>query len=229
LLCSTDAMRHSALPLVDALADEARRIGASAQTDGLRAQVAFVRALADEIGRHHPSQHRVVALHDQLGEELSRLVELVPTLGARECAVSGVQPVDVLVVDDDDEGLRATAAVVRELGLPVRTARSGEEAVREYERRPAAVVLTDWNMPGMTGLELCQVLKDRDPQAYVILLTAHDVAEGARHGVDDFLRKPVEISELEVRLRAAAKLVQAMRTVALVARHLQRAGQELDA
>ncbi len=225
-------MSHSALPLVDAIAEEAARMGAAASNDGIRAQAAFVRALADELGRHHPSERRIAALHDQLGEELSRLVDLVPSLSEREATWEAIQPVDVLVVDDDQASLDATAAAVRELGLPVRTAASALEAIREYERKPAAVVLTDWSMPTMTGLDLCSALKDLDSQAYVILLTAHDEArflEGARHGIDDFLSKPIDIGELAVRLRAAAKLVRAMRTVAVVTRHLRARAERLEA
>jgi CheY-like chemotaxis protein len=223
---------HSAVPLADAIAEEARRMGATASSDGVRAQAAFVRALADELGHYHPSERRVAALHDQLGEELSRLVELVPSLGPQDSAGETVQPVDVLVVDDDDGALRATAAAVRELGLGVRTARSGEEALHEFQRKPAAVVLSDWSMPGMTGLDLCAILKGLDPQTYLILMTGHDdpgLREGARHGVDDFLRKPIDLDELAVRLRAGAKLVQAMRTVALVTRHLKAHDSKLEA
>jgi len=58
---------QSTLSLVDALAEEASRVGASSGDDALRSQAAFVRALVDEVGRRHPSDHRMADLHGQLG------------------------------------------------------------------------------------------------------------------------------------------------------------------
>jgi CheY-like chemotaxis protein len=219
-------MPHSTLPLVDALESEARRLGLSVSNDGLRAQLAYVRALADELGRYHPAEARVAGLHDQLSGELTRLVGLVSEAGMR--SRGDPRRIDVLVVDDDPEQLRATAAVVRDLGFPVRTASSGKSAFMEFEREPAAVILSDWSMPGMSGLDLCRTLKQLDPQVYAVLLTAHDEArdlDEARHSVDDFLVKPVDVADIETRLRAAAKLVEAIRAVALVAEHLRAGGE----
>lgn len=215
---NVDAMRtRSTLTLVDSIAEDATHIGLASSDDGLRAQAALVRALVDELGHHHPSETRIAALHAQLAEELGRLAELVPDGdeggGPRE--VDG--PIDVLVVEDDESALRATASLARELGFPCRTAASGEAALAEYDARPAAIVLSDWNMPEMSGLDLCRTIKHRDPHAYFILVTAfHDEAhlhEGVRRGVDDFLPKPVDIDELASRLRAAAHLVRAVRTL----------------
>jgi CheY-like chemotaxis protein len=218
-------MPPSTLPLVDAIEREARRLGLSVSNDGIRAQLAYVRTIADELGRYHPAEARVAGLHEQLSGELTRLVGLVAGPGVR----SSGEPrrIDVLVVDDDPEQLRAMAAVVKELGFPVRTTNGGKGAIAEFEREPAAVVLCDWNMPGMTGFDLCRTLKERDPQVYAILLTAHDEArdlDEARQSVDDFLFKPVDIADIEIRLRAAARLVEAIRSVALVAEHLRRGG-----
>jgi CheY-like chemotaxis protein len=206
---------ESALTLVDALAEAAGRIGASAPDDALRSQAAFVRALVDEVGRHHPADQRVTDLHEQLGEELSRLAQLAPGGPSATDRAGGDQPVDVLVVDDDDGALKAEATVVRELGYPCRAVTSAEEALREYKERPAAIVLSDWSMPGQSGLELCAALKGLDPHVYFILTTAFEMAkehEGVK-GVDYFLPKPVDLDELSIRLRAADRLVRALRVV----------------
>jgi CheY-like chemotaxis protein len=220
------AMQHPTLPLVDTIEREARRLGLSVSNDGIRAQLAYVRAIADEIGRHHPAEARVPGLHDQLGGELTRLVALVSEAGVR---LDEARRVDVLVVDDDPHDLLATAAAVRELGFPVRTAGSGKEAIAEFEREPAAVILSDWNMPGDSGLDLCRTLKERDSRTYFILLTGHNEArdlEEARRTVDDYLTKPANMADMEARLRAGAKLVDAIRTVALVAEHLSAGGEQ---
>jgi DNA-binding response OmpR family regulator len=70
----------------------------------------------------------------------------------------------------------------------------------------------------MSGLDLCTVLKEHEPQPYVILASGfHENArllEGMRGGADDFLRKPFTVEELEVRLAAATRLLHAVRMVA---------------
>jgi CheY-like chemotaxis protein len=212
---------RSALTLIDAIAEETARIGVTASSNTVRAQAAFVRTLVDEVGRRHPSERSVAPLHTQLGEELSRLAELVQD-GHREAPAS--ERVEVLVVDDDEVALRAMASVVRELGHPCRTASDAEEALAEYERCPAGIVLSDWGLPGMSGLELCQALKLRNPHVYVVLVTAHDkvsLLEGVHGGVDDFLRKPVDVDELVLRLAAAERLIRAVHVVEQVRNVLQ--------
>ncbi len=204
---------QSALTLVEAIAQRAAALGVAARDEGLRAQAALVRALVDQVDFHHPSERRVAALHSQLGEELARFAELAS--GPPKHAPGAPEPLDVLVVDDDEATLRATAAILRELGHPCRSAASAQDAVREYELRPAEIVISDWNMPGMSGLDLCRTLKHRDPHAYVVLVTAfYDEArlmDGVRRGVDDFLPKPVDVDDLAERLAAAERLVRAVR------------------
>jgi CheY-like chemotaxis protein len=210
---------QSTLKLVDAIAEDAKRIGLATSDDGLRAQVALVRALVDELGHHDPSERRTAALHAQLAEELARLGELIPDGGMHE-GPDSVQPLDVLIVDDDESNLSAMAAVVREFGFACRTATSAGEGLREYERQPAAIVISDWNMAGMSGVDLCRALKRDDPHSYVILVTAFfdhahlaRLQDGASAGVDDFLPKPIDVDELEARLRAAERLVRAVRAL----------------
>ena len=127
------------------------------------------------------------------------------------------QPIDVLIVDDDDDTGRALEDAIQLLGYPARVARSGPEALAEHERRPAAIVLTDWSMPGMTGLELCVALKRLDPQPHVVMMTAFDerarLLDALRAGADEFIGKPLSLDELEVRLLAAARMVNAQRAL----------------
>jgi CheY-like chemotaxis protein len=220
---------RSALTIIDAIAEETTRIGVTASDSALRAQAAFVRALVDEVGRHHPSEASVAPLHAQLGDELSRLAALVER-GAWE--MPAVERVEVLIVDDDEVALRAMASVVHDLGHPCRTASDAEEALAEYERCPAGIVLSDWNLPGMSGLELCQALKQRNPHVYVVLVTAHDkvsLLEGVHGGVDDFLRKPVDVDELVLRLTAAERLVHAVHLVEHLKNRLQATSRRHDA
>ena len=203
---------QTVLRLVNTLARDTPHPGASSQA-------AFVRALVDEVERHHPGDSKVAPLREQLGDELAHLARLIErSVGAvPEGPAAEVRPVDVLVVDDEDHALRAAVSVLVDLGYPCRTARDAEEALVEFAREPAAIVLSDWCMPGMSGLELCAALKQRSPGVYVILTTGfHDNArllDGARGGADDFLRKPLDLDELEARLVSASRLIQALRSV----------------
>ena len=221
---------RSALTIVDAIAEETSRIGVTAVDNALRAQAAFVRAIVDEVGRYHPSDRSVAPLHAQLGEELSRLAQLVPGGGSREAPAN--ERVEVLIVDDDEMSLRAMSSIAHDLGHPCRTASNAEEALLEYERCPAGIVLSDWSMPGMSGLELCCELKHRNPHVYVVLVTAHEhvgVLQGVQGGVDDFLRKPVDVDELILRLAAAERLVHAVHVVERLKSRLQAASTRSEA
>ena len=208
---------QSALTLVEtAVARGTTHAGQPQPGDPLRAQAAFARALIDEVERLHPENRDRAPLREQLGEELARLAQLVKGAGGapppEEAAEA--QLVDVLVVDDDDDTRQAMVQGLESLGYPCRSARDAEEGLDEYDRRPAAIVLSDWCMPGMSGLELCAALKGREPRPYVILATAfHDNArllDGVRGGADDFLRKPIDLDELEARLFAGVRLLGAI-------------------
>ncbi|MBM3856060.1 MAG: response regulator, partial [Verrucomicrobia bacterium] len=80
---------------------------------------------------------------------------------------------------------------------------------------PARVVVSDWTMPGVDGLELCRRIRRRADAEYVyfILLTARDATkenqeEAADAGVDDFLTKPLDVPELWTRLRVAERILR---------------------
>jgi CheY-like chemotaxis protein len=220
------------LTLVDKVASDALRIGLAADHGGMRAQAARIRALADELVHRHPAEGRVVPLHAQLGKEIVRLAELIAGAKSFEAAQVAREPLDVLVVDDEPSSLRAVAAVVNDLGYAVRAANSAEAAMREFRARFAALVVSDWNMPGQSGLDLCRMLKEHDPRTYVILLTAFPEEalrmEGLRQGVDDFLAKPVDLDELSRRLEAAEGLVRAVRFLGEVGQGVRAGGLQPD-
>jgi diguanylate cyclase (GGDEF)-like protein len=90
----------------------------------------------------------------------------------------------------------------------------GVEALEilQQEHAPALAIL-DWMMPGMTGLEVCRRLRQRsrEPYTYILLLTSksqkEDLIEGMEAGADDYITKPFDQHELQVRLRAGTRLV----------------------
>lgn len=218
---------RSVLTYADALADSVRRtVPPPPESAEVSSQAAFVRALVDEVERSHPADRLVVSLREQLGDELTRLAGMLDPASVRDGA-DAEEPIDVLVVDDEEDALRAATAVLRALGYPCRVARSGEEALAAYREKPAAIVLSDWCMPGMSGVELCRALRATTPEPYVILASAFQdnarLLEGASGGADDFLRKPLQLDELEVRLCAASHLIRALRMVARVEGRLHAA------
>ena len=79
----------------------------------------------------------------------------------------------ILVVDDDRAVRQALDINLGKAGFEVRLAQTGEEAVDLLRDAPADVVLTDLMMPGMTGLELLETVRERWPDTQVVLMTGH--------------------------------------------------------
>lgn len=113
----------------------------------------------------------------------------------------------LLLVDDEVEFVSTLAERLVLRGIDVRTANSGEEALRQVLSDPPEIVVLDVMMPGMSGLEVLQRVKAQDPQIKVILLTGignpRDGAEGIRLGAFDYLMKPLQIEELLEKIGAA--------------------------
>jgi two-component system, OmpR family, KDP operon response regulator KdpE len=119
------------------------------------------------------------------------------------------KPVKVLIVDNDPAMRRTLRVSLAAQGYSVSEARSGEEAVREMEQKPADLVLLDVEMPGMGGMEACRRIRRNAPQTGVVMLTVCDGEEdkiGAlESGADDYLTKPFSFRELLARLRAVSR------------------------
>ena len=119
----------------------------------------------------------------------------------------------ILVVDDDELSRDMLEhALVRE-GYTVLHAANGREALDVLREGACRLVISDWDMPHMTGLDLCRAIRSQDFGGYVyfILLTSHrgtdDLVEGMSAGADDFITKPFHPAELSVRLRAGRRVV----------------------
>jgi sigma-B regulation protein RsbU (phosphoserine phosphatase) len=119
----------------------------------------------------------------------------------------------ILVVDDDSPSRLVLATLVERLGHEVVAMPDGRAGWAEFERKPFQVVLSDWMMPDLDGLELCRRIRaaDRTRYTYLILVTALGgkarYLEGMEAGADDFLTKPVDADELGVRLGVAERIV----------------------
>jgi DNA-binding NtrC family response regulator len=105
----------------------------------------------------------------------------------------------ILIVDDDSRILTALSQALGE-GAEVRTVGSAEEALAALGQSTADVVLADVRMPGMDGVELLRLLRQRAPSVDVLLMTAYEdlptVAAAMREGARDFLIKPLDLHHL---------------------------------
>jgi two-component system, cell cycle response regulator len=121
-------------------------------------------------------------------------------------------PCTVLLADDDDILREQLAALISDAGYIVRTAASGEEALREYDRNPTRIVISDWEMPDMDGIALCRNLRARKTAGYtfVLLLTVRrskrDVIAGLGAGADDYIVKGASAEELLARLNVGRRI-----------------------
>ena len=121
----------------------------------------------------------------------------------------------VLVVEDDAVSRYALESALVDWGYVVQTARDGNEAWQILQREDAPrLVLLDWVMPGMDGLQVCQQIRalGNQPYTYILMLTARAhkqyLVAAMEAGADDYLIKPFDEHELQVRLRAGRRLVE---------------------
>jgi DNA-binding response OmpR family regulator len=119
----------------------------------------------------------------------------------------------ILIVEDNAVAAAVLEAALVKLGHePVRAA-DGLTAWRAFEAEPVRVVVSDWLMPGIDGLEFCRRIRARGRDyTYFILLSAVESNTGnlelaLEAGVDDFLHKPVKMDELKMRLHVAERIL----------------------
>jgi DNA-binding NtrC family response regulator len=113
----------------------------------------------------------------------------------------GKVPRSRLLIVDDDEGMRENLAELFEsLGYAVRTAANTPEALTALDEADVDLLLTDYKMPGPTGVELIEAARKRQPGLRAILMTAFGDSftetESARRGAAGYLNKPFEADEV---------------------------------
>ena len=122
-----------------------------------------------------------------------------------------------LVVDDSGLQRRLLAEMLTDWGYDVQEAETGEAALILSRQRQFDLVISDWMMPGMNGLEFCEALRalPGESYSYFILVTAKsekdEVAHGLHCGADDFLTKPVTPGELRARIAAGERIIHMQR------------------
>jgi DNA-binding response OmpR family regulator len=120
----------------------------------------------------------------------------------------------VLIAEDDPVASRVLDAALLKLRHEPVHAADGASAWELLQAQPVRVVVSDWQMPRMDGLELCRRIRERKGEyVYFILLTQMEASEknlaaATEAGVDDFLGKPVDYSQLWMRLRVAERILR---------------------
>lgn len=119
----------------------------------------------------------------------------------------------ILIVEDDPIAGAVLEASLKALGHEVRATRNGDEGWRRFSIDPHRIVISDWMMPGLDGLELCRrIRQEGGDYTYFILLstqatTAENLDQATAAGVDDFLSKPAKPAELKARLHVAERIL----------------------
>ena len=121
---------------------------------------------------------------------------------------------EILIIDDDRSIQMFLKRILEKQGYQVITASTGEEGILRTLDSPPALIICDWIMPGLSGIEVCNIIK-KDPKlstTFFILLTSLDSVanrvKGLDAGADDFISKPIEHNELQARVRAGLRLHQ---------------------
>ena len=121
----------------------------------------------------------------------------------------------VLIADDSIVSRHLLGATLAKWGYEVVLAGDGMQAWEILQGKDApALAVIDWMMPGLTGLEVCRRIREqaREPYTYILLLTSknlkEDLIQGMDAGADDYIVKPFDQHELNVRLRAGMRLVE---------------------
>ena len=141
----------------------------------------------------------------------------------------------ILIADDDASCRLILRKSLEKLGHECDQAKDGAQAWQMYQAAPTSIVISDWMMPGLDGLQLCEKVRSHQGPLYTyfILLTAlnakESVIKGLTSGADDYLTKPFDRAELEARLISAKRVTDLHAQLAQQQRELERLNEVLHA
>jgi sigma-B regulation protein RsbU (phosphoserine phosphatase) len=121
----------------------------------------------------------------------------------------------ILIAEDDPVSVKILQFTLEHWGHEVVCASNGAEAWESFDGSPVRLIVSDWMMPGLDGLELCRKVRERPKTEYTyfVLLTAintggDNLRKAMDAGIDDFLVKPLDREAIHMRLRVAERILQ---------------------
>lgn len=132
----------------------------------------------------------------------------------------------VLLAEDHDISRKLTEKILQKVGINVTSVENGRKALELFKKQFFPIILSDWMMPEMDGIELCRAIRSENASGYVfiILLTAKDSKEdiiaGLEAGADDYLAKPFNPGELNARIKTGMRILD-------LERSLKKANEEI--
>ena len=139
----------------------------------------------------------------------------------------------IMIVEDEQFSRQMLQGQLENLGHHVVAVAGGDQAWEFLQREDFPIVITDWMMPGLDGLQLVRQIRasENASYVYVIFLTAKsersDVIQGIMEGADDFLTKPYDSDELSVRIRAGERVIELEKRLSSQNEELGRANQRM--
>jgi len=121
---------------------------------------------------------------------------------------------NILIVEDDKVTIRLLETKLKKLNYTIHLAQNGNIAWEMLNSVHIDIVISDWQMPEMNGLELCKKIRDVSSESFIyfIIVSAQDSKEAIIHGleagVDDYLTKPINFDELLARVKIGVRIVQ---------------------
>jgi response regulator RpfG family c-di-GMP phosphodiesterase len=154
---------------------------------------------------------------------------------AAPARADGLARLHTVLIVDDEPGIRTLCKyILQKEGIACDEAEDGFKALAAMNAKSYDLVLLDWCMPGMNGLEVCRKLRENPPAAHlkVLMLSGYtnsdDLAEALLAGADDYLVKPFTPLQLIARTKAALRLQDAQDHTDLINRHLLSINHELE-
>jgi two-component system cell cycle response regulator len=136
----------------------------------------------------------------------------------------------LLLAEDDTTSRLLFSSILKKLGHTVTTVEDGHKAWEAWRRQEHPLLISDWMMPRVDGLELCRMIRNENSlqYTYIILLTSLDskgsYLEGMEAGADDFISKPFDEEHLSTRLRVAERILALHKKLRIHATHDQLTG-----
>ena len=126
----------------------------------------------------------------------------------------------ILVAEDDMISRKLLTTTLKQFGHEVKAFDNGADAWADFDASPVRVIVSDWLMPGVDGLDFCRKVRKRSQTEYTyfILLTANvqgkdTYMEAMNAGIDDFLAKPLDRDQIWMRLKVAERILKYATTI----------------